>query len=216
MRILFDDREPTYMIDCLKILAQEKGFEVEGKHLEVGDFITQNVVIERKEAQDFLASICDRRLSEQAVKMALNFENRYIIIEGNLWSNITGMHPNSIIGTETSLVALKGCRILLTPNEMGTAYAIWSICNHHYENKQWNPELSRVKLKKPNIDDIKTAMLTLIPGIGYSKAKEILNTVNNDLLKVFSMNKLQLIGIKGVSSKIADEILKITGGVQNG
>jgi len=59
------------------------GYEVVVASLFVGDYIFNNMVFERKIVTDFVKSIQDNHLQNQAVRMTENFAYRYVLIEGS-------------------------------------------------------------------------------------------------------------------------------------
>ena len=77
---VFADYREKEVIEHLKKLD----LIVNDMDLEVGDFVLSDnrVVIERKTHSDFISSIIDGRLFEQAKTMKENFTNPIIIIEG--------------------------------------------------------------------------------------------------------------------------------------
>ena len=88
MKVQIDNREQNrieeaaryYFIDC-------KLDQVDVEELEIGDYIFTNdkgsVVFEFKTIPDFIASIQDGRVFNQAVNMSENYEYSFVIIHGD-------------------------------------------------------------------------------------------------------------------------------------
>src|SRR3990170_4023966 len=95
--IICDYREKE-VIEHLKRL----GAEVAEKGLEVGDFVlSKRVCVERKAHSDFIGSIIDGRMFDQAHNMKCSFEKPILIIEG--CSN-RQINDNALKGAIASLV----------------------------------------------------------------------------------------------------------------
>jgi DNA excision repair protein ERCC-4 len=94
--ILIDNREKDSKIpDLLK----NKGIPILFENLEIGDLI-----IERKTSKDFIASIFDGRIFQQANKITSFTNKAILLIEGNLNEEIEYVkNKNSIYGTLLSL-----------------------------------------------------------------------------------------------------------------
>src|SRR5438045_4678952 len=60
------------------------GVRVEWAHLLVADFLLgDGVAVERKGARDFVASILDRRLFDQAERLLDSYERPLLVLEGD-------------------------------------------------------------------------------------------------------------------------------------
>jgi DNA excision repair protein ERCC-4 len=79
IEITVDDRERS---DHLLTALQQSGIKILIKRLEIGDYLIDNLVIERKSLTDFCASIADGRLFRQAARLAAISKQPLIILEG--------------------------------------------------------------------------------------------------------------------------------------
>jgi ERCC4-type nuclease len=79
--VQYDSREPEEYVNKLRAMLPELEFE---RHtLPVGDYIIRGVVIERKSASDYIASLTtDNRLNNQLVNLSYNFELSYLVVIG--------------------------------------------------------------------------------------------------------------------------------------
>jgi len=69
------------------------GIEVVNEKLSVGDYLIENVVVERKSASDFVQSIIDSRLFIQAKKMKKNGDSvPLFIVEGDIYKTPFNIH----------------------------------------------------------------------------------------------------------------------------
>ena len=85
MKVYIDTREQ----DRIKSATQyytEQGLEVEVKELEIGDYLftdgENSVCFEYKEINDFITSINDGRVFNQAINMAEEYDYRFVVIRG--------------------------------------------------------------------------------------------------------------------------------------
>ena len=85
MKVYIDTREQ----DRIKSATQyytEQGLEVEVKELEIGDYLFtddhNSVCFEYKEVNDFITSINDGRVFNQAINMAEEYDYRFVVIRG--------------------------------------------------------------------------------------------------------------------------------------
>ena len=115
----FREREMAKLLESL-------GIEVTVKNLEVGDYvISDKVAIERKTAQDFVASIIDpqRNLFRQMADLARTYDRPVLILEGrDLYTS--QMNAGSIRGAMISVAVDYGIPIIPTEDRDETASVI--------------------------------------------------------------------------------------------
>lgn len=208
MLLKIDDRERNQdFFDALDMYGTEKGFEWKIEHLLVGDIMCGNIIIERKEATDFICSIMDGRLREQAAKMCLNYKNRYIIIEGNPFRTESVIHHHAIMGMMTSLLVKHDIKIMFVDNAVQTAYACYSIIHKHLTEETFNPTEHKQAVYKNTDDDIVVAMLLQIPRLPYNKAKAIAEQYEYSFLKLVNNVSIErLLQIEGIGDVIAKRV----------
>jgi len=107
--ILIDDREPKEIFEEFNRL----GIGCKKERLKVGDiFYDNDIVIERKEIKDFVASIFDKRLFEQVERMQ-KYKKRIIVIVGNLIElDLERVNVNVVLGTIASLLIKRNVNIV--------------------------------------------------------------------------------------------------------
>jgi len=212
MIIKIDTREHNEdMFDAFDLICAEHGWSYEKTFLTVGDIACGNIVIERKEAGDFVHSIMDGRLKEQAAKMCLNYEYKYVIIEGNPFQTDSRISTNAIIGKMTSLIVKHNIKLLYVDNPAQLAYACFSLIKKHIEGEIFNPNEHQTLAYKTDNKDVLTAMLYQIPNIGFEKAQLISNLCNHSL-KTFveKATKERLMNIDGIGDVMSDRIMEFT------
>lgn len=208
--LYIDSNEPddVKMIVEATIKDRDTGVSTEIKGLKTGDFVYNNVVIERKEASDLASSIKERRLKEQTARMLKDFEHQYLLVEDNPYDlKYSNLHDNSFIGTLVSR-AHAGIKIVYTPDKEGTAYAINKIISKHQGG-----ETEEVKLEKTNVEteDTFVAMLSCVNGVSKKKAKSIKKQTCFESvggIAVYDQPKKELKNVKGIGDKLSKRIIE--------
>ena len=173
MLLKIDKREPEGVKLAMESLALEKQFDVEREMLLVGDVACGDIIIERKEAGDFIASITDGRLVEQCAKMTLNYEHKYVIIEGNLYGVDSEINVRSIIGMMASMAVRHNIKFIIVNSVDNFAYACFTIINKHLDGKIFDPNVHKAQIYSPTKDDIIVNMIAQVPGISRERAETI-------------------------------------------
>jgi len=147
----------------------ELGAETEIKHLEIGDYIIENTIIERKTMQDFVSSMLSRRLLEQLKNMQQH-DSRLLIIEGK--KKIEGnIHPNAIKGMILSISLDFKIPVISTENERETAEYLFLLAKQQAKQKTEISLHSRIpKTEKEQ----KKYIIESFQGIGPATAEKLL------------------------------------------
>lgn len=85
------DTDTWPIISAAKEFFENLGFKVIVAELEIGDFIYNNVVFERKLISDFVSSVQNKHLQNQAYRMK-DFPYRFVLLEGDKYSYIYDEH----------------------------------------------------------------------------------------------------------------------------
>lgn len=190
--VFADMRERGEIVDQLF----EKGINVKVGALKSGDFIlSEDVGVERKEVGDFVSSLLDRRLFEQARNLKNSFKKPLIVVEGKLdeMFKVRRVHPNALWAALASLVLEVQVPILFSSSPIETADLLAVIAKREQlENKK---EVSlRGSVKPRTISDAQQFFIEGLPSVGPSLAKALLkefrtpkaiaNASEDDLKKV--------------------------------
>lgn len=98
--------------------------------MEIGDYVYENLVFERKTMGDFVSSICDGRLKEQREKMKV-YEERIVILIGRFDPLMYNIHKHCMLGMMISL-QMRGIKVVCCDNE---EEGVWCMrnCIERYE-----------------------------------------------------------------------------------
>jgi Fanconi anemia group M protein len=202
-KILVDYREKNSMVASELI---HLGFEVEFLELKVGDYLVNNIAIERKTVSDFISSMINRHLSKQIDELQ-QYENKLLLIEGieehELYSDDSeGVSSNSIRGFLLSILLKHKIPIIFTKDAEDTAKFIDVLAR----KKEVESPLNATK-KSFNKQEQMQFILEGFPGIGPKTARKLLEKFKT-MKNIFNapLEELQKeIGKKADIFKIVDE-----------
>jgi len=216
-KAIIDSKEPDDVKKLVKKQLEKKGFNVETKALDQGDYHYphQGVILERKEKSDLAASIQDRRISEQADRMAANHDHLYVLVEGDIYDlQYSNLHHNSIRGQLISLAVKRNVKVLPTENKEGTAYTVARLFER-YKDEEHMQETQYLKTHDTGeVDDIEVAMLMQIDGISKQKAKDIIKAYGGPAQLAYAQTdeakvRGQLMTVDGIGPKLANRVIKV-------
>ncbi len=143
-----DTREPPIISD---LLASQCPIPVVVKQLTTGDFLCENVVIERKTINDFCSSICDKRLWEQRERMLKEFQYQYIFVTGTPKERTSNIHIHAIWGALAS-VLVSGVKVCFgLDSEEDLVYLVLKTMEKHGKLKMVSSKKEKEKpVEKPN------------------------------------------------------------------
>lgn len=220
MKIIVDSNEPKKMLDLLQIMnVQYKfGMKIEKELLPIGDYICVDekslvgkICIERKKHDDFVTSVMDGRLFNQAVNMMESFDIGIFIIIGNISRSFMSGGNNSKWGAVASLVTKFGINILVVPTEEVFAYTVLQIF------KQCQTEVDLAKIRKPQISELgrEVGAVSCANRVGGKLAEKVLKVFKiKDLAKIQNP-KMISDKVKGIGLNKAKNILDLFQGYED-
>ena len=163
-----------------------------------GDYVFSDIAVERKTVNDLLHSLYDNRLWDQLKAMKENMPNCYIIMEGPLPVPYTReLHHlfNQVTGVIIGITKGFGVTIIPSENMSHTAYILSQLFVRSSTDRK--DYLRPVKKSSgPEPIDIKSDMLSALPGIGRRKASQLLEAFTS---------------IRGVAEASMDDLCKLPG-----
>jgi len=200
--IFVDSREDGKMEGLIK----ENGGNVKKMSLKVGDYIcSDRVCIERKTSDDFVSSITDGRLFQQAEELIDNFTKPILIIEGNYFRE--SMNGNAIKAALSSLILDYGISVITTRDEEDTAKTIYWLAKKEQIESQ-RPIGIKGKKKPKDIKKLQEHIISGFPGVSTKISKRILEEF--ETIKKFSnATEQELIKIDGIGKALAKKLYKL-------
>jgi Fanconi anemia group M protein len=193
-----------YREEKIANLLEKMGCKIVRMNLPIGDFVVNDVGIERKSFEDFISSIIDGRIFEQANSLSSAFKKPIIIVEG--FGVVERIHENSFYATLAYIVSKSNVTIFRTKNEEETAKLIYWIARKEFENS--GNVGFKIKEKKVNVQTIQERILAAFPGISTVLSKRILKKFGS-LKKFFNASEKELMEVDGIGEKTAKRIRKI-------
>jgi len=170
--ILIDNREKD---SGIPELLKEKGIPILFENLEIGDYIIGDLIIERKTSKDFIASIFDGRIFQQANKITSYTNRAILLIEGLLQNELEYVkNKNSIYGTLLNLALSYNFKIVYSNDIEESANILEIIYKHGKYYKVENIHLIKQKRISNDINKQKLNIIASIPYIGEKYAERLL------------------------------------------
>lgn len=169
-KIFVDYREKNSMVASE---LMHLGLEIEFLELKVGDYLVNNIAIERKTVSDFISSMINKRLHSQ-IESLQQYENKLLLIEGieehELYSDDNeGMNANAVRGFLLSILLKHKIPIIFTKDSEDTAKFMDVLAR----KKEVESSLNATK-KSFNKKEQMQFILEGFPGIGPKTAKKLL------------------------------------------
>ena len=185
----------------------EMEIDVQVRSMAVGDYqVSDEVVIERKTAKDFVDSIIDKRLFKQAREVSEEFKRPLLILEGDDIYN--GMiHPNAVRGTIAAIAIDFGISIIPTRNSQDTAAMIKRIAVREQSGEKVNIQI-RTDKKPTSLWEQQLFIIESLPNIGPVNAKNLLQHFGT-VEKVINASESELQEVDGIGEKTAKNIRKV-------
>lgn len=190
--VIVDRREEKSTVPSL---LMRRGLSVRFDMLEVGDYaLTGDILIERKTVNDFISSILDGRLFDQALNLSKASNNPTFIIEGDIKNGLIYFeNVNAFWGALASLTYDFKQTVFFTNSPEDTATLITVIAKRKKGKEEdiW----VKPKRKKATLNELQMLVLTSLPGVGPKTAKRLLKTLGS-LREVFNAepNVLSTVG----------------------
>lgn len=185
----------------------EMEIDVKVQAMAVGDYqVSDEVVIERKTAKDFVDSIVDKRLFKQARSLMEEFKRPLIILEGDdLYNSM--INPNAIRGSIASIALDFGISIIPTRNAQDTAAMIKRIAIREQSGEK-TPIQIRTDKKPVNLWEQQLFIIESLPNIGPVNAKNLLEHFGT-VANIINASESQLQEVEGIGKKTATNIRKV-------
>jgi DNA excision repair protein ERCC-4 len=205
LRLLIDDRERNTVL--LSLLREMEDLAVECTRLEVGDFqIGDALVIERKTAADFAASLIDGRLFSQASRLVRSPLRPAYIIEGTPaeWAALKVRRP-ALQGALISLMLIFDIPVLRANDPAETTRLVRYTAQqlHRAQNDGCAPT-RLIKAKRRSTRQRR--LLQALPGIGPDRAKRLLDHFGS-VRACLAADAAELARIPGIGPTTAQKIV---------
>ncbi|MEK9788971.1 MAG: ERCC4 domain-containing protein [Candidatus Woesearchaeota archaeon] len=207
MKIFIDNREKKsgigFDLNKLKI-------DYEFCKLDIGDYLlSEKCIVERKTISDFLASLIDGRLFNQAKNLKDNFDKVLIIVEGDsselYWSR--DISENAIISALLSLKLDYGISVIYSEDIEFTSIILKNLLRREYREK--NDVLSfRIGKRFWTLEEEQKYLIEGLPGVGPKLASALLDEFKTPE-KIFNASEKDLQNVEKIGKKKAEKIKSV-------
>ena len=181
--------------------------------LPVGDYLLEDkIIIERKTLSDFLVSIKNGRIFQQAYRIAQSGKNGLIILEGNKsMVDSSSMSRKAVQGALIHLELFIGIPVIRSLNIQETLVLMVDIL--HQCQQQQLPRIKRIISGNPGIrinkkQRQKLFLIQNLPGIGTKKGLALLKSFST-IENIMTSSQEDLTKVKGIGKKLAERIYAI-------
>jgi Fanconi anemia group M protein len=220
-KFISSDMKSEKMVDQIVVIADSRelgalvtrelaklGVLVKSETLQVGDFVlSEKVVIERKDVEDFASSIIDGRLFEQAGKLKDAYSNPIIVVEGDSLTGSGRVRPEAMMGAYASILIDYGIPIVRTQKPSETAQLMFAIARREQIQDKRPPRIMTVQ-KPSTVEDQQEFIVSSLPNIDNTRAKKLLGHFHT-VERVFQASREELMSVSGIGDKISDEIRRV-------
>lgn len=206
LRLEIDDRERNQ--DLLTALRDMDGLEIACVRLDIGDFrIDDSVIIERKTAADFAASLIDGRLFSQASRLVQSPLRPAYIIEGTPddWKALKVKRP-ALQGTLISLMLIFDIPVLRSNDPAETARLAY-YTGQQLIRARGDGHIPIRQIKAKRRSTRQRRVLQSLPGIGPDRAKRLLEHFGS-VRSCLAADVEELAAIHGIGPATARKIVE--------
>jgi len=189
-RIIVESREP----DEIVIMLRKKGLWVEKKQFEPGDYlIGGKICLERKSVADFIKSVYDGRIFNQAERMSDLFDKVVIVVEGDPGGILDDREKKIFYSTIASLI-FNDISVVQVRDRSSFVEFLASLASK--TEKKSEPVLVKHVGRLKNDYEAAIYVLCSFPGIGIKLADKLIKRFGS-LRRVFSATYADLKPILG-------------------
>jgi Fanconi anemia group M protein len=217
-KFMSSDLKEEKMVDKVVVVADSRelgalvtrelaklGVIVRSETLQIGDFVlSDKVVVERKEVDDFASSIIDGRLFEQAGRLKDAYSNPIIIVEGESLTGSGRVRPEAMMGAYASILIDYGIPIVWTQKPSETAQLMFALARRQQVQDRRAPRIMTVE-KPSTLARQQEFIVSSLPNIDNTRARKLLGYFHT-VDRVFHASKDELMSVSGIGDKISEEI----------
>ena len=217
MLVQISDKEQTRIKQAEQYFGKELGLETEVCDLQYGDYVFDHkVAVEYKTMSDFIASIQDNRVFNEAINQAENYDWHYVLIHGNEHDRAKCLAltkhyvPVTIFQFHGSIASINRYSTVIECYSQWINEAFYKIYIQAKKDISQKPIVKKFPRKDKNPCFNWLAYCNY--GISAKKATAIIETLNlQTLTDLQKLTTEQLITVDGIGEKNAENIIKNIG-----
>ena len=212
MLIQISDKEQT-RIPTAEQYFQELGCETEVCNLEIGDYVFDNkVAFEYKTIADFITSINDNRVFNEAINQAENYDWHYVVIQGNDSERAKQIaisrnyRPINIHQYYGAIASINRYSTVIEVNTPYTKEALYRMYIQAKKDLSTKPIVKKYPRKNKN--PAMNYLTYCVYGLNHKRAHDITTKLDLHTLEdLLHLDHKKLTSINGIGDKLADRIL---------
>lgn len=174
--------------------------------LKVGDYLcSDRVCVERKSGDDFISSIIDGRLFEQARDLKENFSKPLLLVEGDY--SHERIDENAVKAALASIFLDYEIPVIMTKHEKESARTIFWLAKREQTIARRGVGISGKK-KPKRIKELQEHFISGLPGVSTVLSKRILKEFKN-IKKFVCAKENDISRVKGIGKKLAKRLHEI-------
>lgn len=216
MKVFIDSREQSRIKQASEYYTKQ-GLTVEVKELEIGDYLFSNgedsVCFEFKTIADFVASIQDNRVFNEALNQAENYNHHFVVIQGDESTRAKCLaftknyRPVTIFQYHGAIASLNRYTTVLESYSSFIDEAFYKMLVQTRKCLSDKPIVRKFPKKTSN--PAFNFLCGCIYGINHKKANQIVNTYHlESLADLMKLTKEDLMKIDGIGENTAKKILE--------
>lgn len=159
---------------------QSLGAKVDYRMLDVADYLTGDYAVERKSVRDFIGSVFDGRLFDQAYRLGRSYDNALLVVEGDINERLEELkNPRWFWGGVASALLDYEMKCFFTPDAKQTAQLIYTIGKRaekeRNKGERGAPPLIVRKPRSGELDRVQVSIVSALPGVGPKLAAQLLS-----------------------------------------
>ncbi|MBS3912741.1 MAG: endonuclease [Hydrogenophaga sp.] len=183
------------------------GVPFEIAELSAGDYKLGPFLIERKSANDLVASILDGRLFEQAEAICLNADRPMIVIEGDLTAVVSAIDYESLLGAISALTVFWEIQVLHLPSSQSSARLVARMHKHLTDGLGYEVATRVAKPRAAPDGAMSQYLVSGLPGVGPELARRLVQHFGS-AGAVFAASEKDLCSVKGIGAGTARKIVE--------
>ncbi len=188
--IIVDTREKQSLIAAS---LSEKKANIKFEKLDIGDYLIDDTIIERKTFSDFVNSMLNKRLTEQLHNLK-KYPRYFLIIEGFYYHyNDFNIHENAVKGMLLSIATDFKIPIIYTEDTKDTASFLILLAKRIEKPKTQYSARQTKTLK--TLEEQKQFILEGFPGIGPIASKNLFDKFGS-LKNIFNISREEIEKLK--------------------
>ena len=216
MKVFIDSREQSRIKQASEYYA-EQGLTVEVQELPIGDYLFSNgedsVCFEFKTIADFISSIQDNRVFNEALNQAENYNHHFVVIQGDesTRAKCLAFTKNyrrvTIFQYHGAIASLNRYTTVLESYSSFIDEAFYKMLVQARKCLSSKPIVRKFPKKTSN--SAFNFLCGCIYGINYKKANQIVNTYHLESLHdLMQLTEEDLMNVDGIGEKNAERILE--------